>query len=100
MKNSRVPWSPKAAYDSASAASGPEQVSTWSASTVTSQEATHGVPATIRSQRSSIGCTRPSRKPRCGWSCMQSRHCTTASWISSTTSARSPVSGSILWIPS
>ena len=38
-----------------SAASGPEQVSTWSWSTVTVQEATQGVPATIRSQRSSTG---------------------------------------------
>ena len=37
-----------------SAASGPEQVSTWSWSTVTVHEATHGVPATIRSQRSSM----------------------------------------------
>jgi hypothetical protein len=31
-------------------------------STVTVQEATHGVPATIRSQRSSIGSTRPLTK--------------------------------------
>jgi hypothetical protein len=68
--------------------------------TVTVHEATHGVPAIIRSQRSSIGSTRPSRKPRWGWSCMQSRHCTTASWSSSTTSPRSPVWGSILWMPS
>ena len=59
VKNSRVPWSPKAAKDRWSAASGPEHVSTGSASTVTSHEATHGVPATIRSQRSSIGWTRP-----------------------------------------
>ena len=42
MKNSRVPWSPKAAWASASAASGPEQVSTASASTVTVHEATQG----------------------------------------------------------
>ncbi len=60
----------------------------------------HGVPAIIRSQRSSIGSTRPLVKPRCGWSCMQSRHWTTASCSSSTTSARSPVTGSILWMPS
>ena len=59
MKNSRVPWSPNAAYASESAASGPEHVSTASASTVTVHEATHGVPATIRSQRSSIGSMRP-----------------------------------------
>ena len=79
---------------------GPEHVSTSSASTVTVHDATHGVPAIIRSQRSSIGSMRPSWKPRCGWSCMHSRHCTTASCISSTTSARSPVSGSIRWMPS
>ena len=42
------------------------------------------MPATIRSQRSSIGSTRPLSKPRCGWSCMQSRHWTTASCSSST----------------
>src|ERR671917_520295 len=47
VKNSRVPWSPKAPNASASAASGPEQVSTWSDSTVTVQEATQGVPATM-----------------------------------------------------
>ena len=35
VKNSRVPWSPNAAKASDSAASGPEQDSTWSASTVT-----------------------------------------------------------------
>ena len=73
----------------------------WVAScTVTVQDATQGVPATIRSQRSSIGSIRPLWKPRWGWSCMQSRHCTTASWISSTTSPRSPVTGSIRWMPS
>ena len=58
VKNSRVPWSPKAPNASASAASGPEHASTWSASTVTVQEATQGVPATIRSQRSSIASMR------------------------------------------
>ena len=31
---------------------------------MTVHEATHGVPAIIRSQRSSIGSTRPSRKPQ------------------------------------
>ena len=71
-----------------SIASGPEQVSTWSWSTVTVQDATQGVPATIRSQRSSIGTTRSSWKSRWGWSCMQSRHCTTASCTSSMPSAR------------
>ena len=50
----------------------------WVAS-VTVQDATHGVPATMRSQRSSTGSMRPLWKARCGWSCMQSRHCTTAS---------------------
>ena len=48
--------------------------STASASTVTVHEATHGVPATMRSQRSSIGSMRPLWNARCGWSCMQSRH--------------------------
>src|SRR5680860_1073305 len=48
------------------------------------EEATQGVPATIRSQRSSIGTTRSSWKVRWGWSCMQSRHCTADSWTSST----------------
>ncbi len=43
-----------------SVAPSPEQVSTWSWSTVTVQEATQGVPATIRSQRSSTGTTRSS----------------------------------------
>ena len=66
VKNSRTPWSPKAAYESASPASGPEQVSTSSPSTATVQEATQGVPAIIRSQRSSIGSTRPLLKPRWG----------------------------------
>jgi hypothetical protein len=51
---------------SASPASGPEQVSTSSASTLTVHEATHGVPAIIRSQRSSIGSTRPFWYPRWG----------------------------------
>ena len=86
--------------DDVETCSGPEQVSTSSASTVTVHEATQGVPAIIRSQRSSIGSTRPLWKPRCGWSCMHSRHWTTASCISSTTSPRSPVSGSIRWMPS
>jgi hypothetical protein len=45
---------------------GPRALSTSSASTVTVHEATHGVPAIIRSQRSSIGSTRPLWKPRCG----------------------------------
>ena len=40
---------------------------------MTVQEATHGCPPTIRSQRSSIGTTRPSSIDRCGWSCMQSQ---------------------------
>ena len=44
----------------------PEQVSTWSWSTVTVQEATQGVPATIRSQRSSIGTTRSSLEGQVG----------------------------------
>src|ERR1044071_5630735 len=39
VKNSRVPWSPKAAKLSASPASGPEQVSTSSASTATGLDA-------------------------------------------------------------
>ena len=64
VKNSRTPWSPKAAYDSASPASGPEQLSTSSASTATVHDATHGVPAIMRSQRSSTGSTRPFEKPR------------------------------------
>ena len=68
--------------------------------TVTVQEATHGVPATMRSQRSSTGSMRSLWKTRCGWSCMQSRHCTTASCSSSTTSARFPVTGSMRWMPS
>ena len=73
----------------------------WVAScTVTVQLATHGVPTTIRSQRSSTGSMRSLWKIRWGWSCMQSRHCTTASWSSSTTSARLPVTGSIRWMPS
>ncbi len=63
VKNSRVPWSPKAAKASDSAASGPEQDSTSSASTVTVHDATHGVPVTIRSQRSSIGSMREMRLP-------------------------------------
>ena len=63
VKNSRVPWSPKAAKASDSAASGPEHDSTWSASTVTVQDATHGVPVTIRSQRSSTGSIREMRRP-------------------------------------
>ena len=45
--------------DTVESCSGPEHVSTSSASTVTVQEATHGVPAIIRSQRSSMGSTRP-----------------------------------------
>ena len=48
------------------------------------------MPVTIRSQRSSIGSMWPSVKVRCGWSCMQSRHWTTASWTSSTRSVKSP----------
>ena len=44
-----------------SAASGPERVSTASASTVTVQDATHGVPATIRSSD-----PRSARSARCG----------------------------------
>ena len=83
-----------------SAASGPEQVSTGSWSTVTVHEATQGVPATIRSQRSVIGTTWPSSIARWGWSCMQSRHWTTASWTSSTRSAVSPESGSTRMIAS
>ena len=63
VKNSRVPLSPKAAYESDSAASGPEQLSTWSWSTVTVHDATQGVPATIRSQRSSTASTRLKRRP-------------------------------------
>ena len=63
VKNSRVPWSPNAAKASDSAASGPEQDSTWSASTVTVHEATQGVPVTIRSQRSSTGSMREIRRP-------------------------------------
>ena len=42
---------------------GPEQDSTWSASTVTVQEATQGVPVTIRSQQSSTGSIREMRRP-------------------------------------
>jgi hypothetical protein len=63
VKNSRVPWSPNAPKASESAASGPEHVSTWSASTVTVHEATHGVPATMRSQRSSTASIRLMRRP-------------------------------------
>ena len=63
VKNSRVPWSPKAPNASESAASGPEQLSTWSPSTVTVQDATHGVPAIIRSQRSSTASMRLMRRP-------------------------------------
>src|SRR3954452_16932784 len=66
VKNSRVPWSPKAAKLSASTASGPEQVSTSSASTVTVHEATHGVPAIIRYQRSSIGSPPTASAPAAG----------------------------------
>ena len=69
-------------------------------SIITVQEATHGVPATIRSQRSFTGTTRPSSIVRWGWSCMQSRHWTTASWTSSTRSPASPDSGSTLRIAS
>ena len=100
MKNSRVPDSPSEPKVRLSAASGPEQVSIWSWSTVTVHEATNGLPATIRSQRSSTGTTRASSTVRWGWSCMQSRHWTTASWISSTRSAASPLSGSTLRIAS
>jgi len=42
---------------------GPEQLSTCSASTVTVQEATPGVPATILSQRSSTASIRLTRRP-------------------------------------
>ena len=63
VKNSRVPWSPNAANASESAASGPEQDSTWSASTVTVHEATNGEPVTIRSQRSSTASMRLMRRP-------------------------------------
>ena len=52
--------------DDVETCSGPEHVSTSSASTVTVHDATHGVPAIIRSQRSSIGSTRPLWKPRWG----------------------------------
>ena len=83
-----------------SAASGPEQLSTWSWSTVTVHEATQGVPATIRSQRSSTGTTLSSWIVRCGWSCRQRRHWTTASWTSSSRSDGSPLSGSMRRIAS
>ena len=100
VKNSRTPASPKAPKVRNSIASGPEQLSTRSWSTRTVQEATQGVPATIRSQRSSIGTTRSSWKVRWGWSCMQARHWTTDSWTSSTPSASAPVSGSTARIAS
>ena len=100
VKNSRVPWSPKAAKDRWSAASGPEQDST-------------GRRRPSPRRRRPTACRRPSApsgprsaargprgSPRCGWSCMQSRHCTTASCSSSTTSACSPVAGSMRWMPS
>ncbi len=48
-----------------SIASGTEQVSTRTWSTRTVQEATQGVPATIRCQRSSIATTRSSWNARC-----------------------------------
>ncbi len=63
VKNSRVPWSPNAAYASESAASAPEQDSTSSPSTVTVHEATHGMPVTILSQRSSTASIRLTRRP-------------------------------------
>src|SRR5680860_849515 len=85
---------PEAAELLAYGAFGPAQLSIRSWSTVTVQEATQGVPATIRSQRSSIGTTRSSWKVRWGWSCMQSRHWTTDSCTSSIPSAGMPVSGS------
>jgi hypothetical protein len=63
VKNSRVPWSPNAPNASESAASGPEQLSTCSASTVTVHDATQGVPAIIRSQRSSTASILLIRRP-------------------------------------
>ena len=49
--------------DQVETCSGPEHDSTWSASTATVQDATHGVPVTIRSQRSSTGSMREIRRP-------------------------------------
>ena len=51
---------------STSAASGPEHVSTSSASMVTVHDATHGAPAIIRSQLSSTGSMRPWWNARMG----------------------------------